>query len=197
MSVTMSTSPPGHPSAWEPLIDATVDHFRIFRVRRTRFRHAREAREAEFVVIDSNDWVNVVAVTDHGELVLVRQFRFGRNEFTLEIPGGMVEHGEDPVAAGVRELREETGYVGRAARILGRVHPNPAIQSNTCHIVLVEGVQRLTETQFDFNEEIELSVRPVEEVFALAESGAITHALVLDALFFLRPWWEQRKAGTV
>jgi 8-oxo-dGTP pyrophosphatase MutT (NUDIX family) len=193
----MTTPSPGSPSAWERLPDATVDHFRIFQVRRTRFRHTREAREGEFVVIDSNDWVNVVAVTDGGELLLVRQYRFGRNEFTLEVPGGMIEHGEDPVAAGIRELREETGYVGRAARILGRVHPNPAIQSNTCHIVLVEGAERRTETHFDHNEEIELSVRPVEEVFALAESGGITHALVLDALFFLRPWWEQRKARPV
>ncbi len=193
----MSSPNPHPPSAWERLVDATLDNFRIFRVRRTRYRHEREKREGEFVVIDSNDWVNVVAVTDDGQLVLVRQFRFGRHEFTLEIPGGMIEHGEDPVAAGVRELREETGYAGRSARILGRVHPNPAIQSNVCHIVLVEGARRVGETQFDANEEIEISTAPVEEVLRFAHEGRITHALVLDALFFLQRWWSEARKGAV
>ena len=185
------------PSAWERLVDATVDHFRIFQVRRTRYRHPRDAREGEFIVIDSCDWVNVVAVTDEGQLLLVRQFRFGRHAFTLEIPGGLIEAGEDPVTAGVRELREETGYAGHSARILGRVHPNPAIQSNTCHLVLVEGVRRVGPTQFDTNEEIELSLHPVDEVLAMARDGRITHALVLDALFFLEPWWRARSAPAV
>ena len=185
------------PSAWERLVDATVDHFRIFQVRRTRYRHPRDAREGEFIVIDSCDWVNVVAVTDEGQLLLVRQFRFGRHAFTLEIPGGLIEAREDPVTAGVRELREETGYAGHSARILGRVHPNPAIQSNTCHLVLVEGVRRVGPTQFDTNEEIELSLHPVDEVLAMARDGRITHALVLDALFFLEPWWRARSAPAV
>ena len=180
-------------SAWRRLVDATVDHFRIFRVRRTRFRHERGEHEGEFIVIDSNDWVNVVAVTPEGCLLLVRQYRFGRDGFTLEIPGGMIEGGEDPVAAGVRELLEETGYAGHSARILGRVHPNPAIQSNTCHIVLVEDVRPTGPTQFDANEEIELSLSPVDEVLAMARDGRITHALVLDALFFLEPWWRNRR----
>ena len=167
---------PPAPSTWERLIDATVDHFRIFQVRRTRYRHSRDAREGEFVVIDSNDWVNVVAVTDDGQLLLVRQFRFGRHAFSLEIPGGLIEAGEDPVAAGVRELREETGYAGHSARILGRVHPNPAIQSNTCHLVLVEGVQCVGPTQFDTNEEIELSLHPVDELALLSRRSSMPDA---------------------
>ena len=196
----MAPNQPPHqpaPSAWERLVDATVDHFRIFQVRRTRYRHSRDAREGEFVVIDSNDWVNVVAVTDDGQLLLVRQFRFGRHAFSLEIPGGLIEAGEDPVAAGVRELREETGYAGHSARILGRVHPNPAIQSNTCHLVLVEGARCMGPTQFDANEEIELSLHPVEEVLAMARDGRITHSLVLDALFFFEPWWRARQDRAV
>lgn len=189
--------PAERPSVWERLADAATDHFRVFRVRRTRYRHARDRREGEFVVIESNDWVNVVALTDDDRMLLVRQFRFGIHDFTLEIPGGVIETGEDPVAAGVRELREETGYAGRSARLLAQVRPNPAIQANTCHLVLVEGCVRVGDTQFDPNEEIELSLRPVEEVFVLAEQGKIKHSLVIDALFFLRAWREGRMGPAV
>lgn len=183
---------PHRPSVWERLADAAVDHFRVFRVRRTRYRHARDRREGEFVIIEANDWVNVLALTDDGRMLLVRQFRFGIHDFTLEIPGGVIETGEDPVAAGVRELREETGYAGRSARLLAQVRPNPAIQANVCHIVLVEGCVRVGETQFDPNEEIELSLLPIDEVVAKAERGEIKHSLVVDALFYLRAWREGR-----
>lgn len=192
-----SSRPSGSLSVWERLRDATVENFRIFRVRRTLYRHARERREGEFIVIDANDWVNVLAVTDDDRLVLVRQFRFGRNEFTTEIPGGLIESGEDPVAAGVRELREETGYAGTTARLLASVHPNPAIQSNTCHIVLVEGARRVGDTAFDENEEIELSLKPVDEVLARAGRGEVTHSLVLNALFFLQRERAARKPPAV
>ncbi len=189
-----SEHPPSshRPSVWERLADAAVDHFRVFRVRRTRYRHARDRHEGEFVIIEANDWVNVLALTDDGRMLLVRQFRFGIHDFTLEIPGGVIETGEDPVAAGVRELREETGYAGRAARLLAQVRPNPAIQANVCHIVLVEGCVHVGETQFDPNEEIEVSLLPIDEVVAKAERGEIKHSLVVDALFYLRAWREGR-----
>lgn len=180
------------PGAWERLGDNTVDNFRIFTVRRSRFRHTRADREGEFVVIDANDWVNVVALTPDLKVVLVRQFRFGMHDFFLEIPGGMIEHGEDPVDAGVRELREETGYEGSRARLLGSVHPNPAIQSNMMHVVLVEDARLVGPTNFDVNEEIETSLVPVDQVINWMREGRITHSLVLNALFLMRDWLESR-----
>lgn len=183
---------PAQPGAWERLGDNTVESYRIFEVRRSRYRHACEGREGEFVVIDSNDWVNVVALTPGGEIVLVRQFRFGRNGFFLEIPGGMIEPGENPVEAGVRELREETGYEGAGARLLGSVHPNPAIQSNTMHVVLVEDARPVGPPNFDVNEEIETSVVPVARVMDWVGEGRITHSLVLNALFLLHNWLETK-----
>lgn len=185
------------PSAWERLGDNTVENFRIFQVRRSRYRHARENREGEFIVIDANDWVNVVALTPDDELVLVRQFRFGRNDFFLEIPGGMIERSEDPVDAGVRELREETGYEGSSARLLGSVHPNPAIQSNTMHVVLVEGARLVGPTNFDVNEEIETSLVHVDRIMEWVREGKITHSLVLNAIFLLHNWLDVRNDPTV
>ena len=105
--------------------------------------------------------------------------------------------GEDPVAAGVRELREETGFVGSRARLLGSVHPNPAIQSNRCHIVLVEDAARTAALEWDPDEEIEVTTQPVEDVLASARDGRITHSLVLNALLLLAPHWLGRKGGGV
>jgi 8-oxo-dGTP pyrophosphatase MutT (NUDIX family) len=141
--------------------------------------------------------VNVIALTPDHRLVLVRQFRYGIDDFSLEIPGGVIDPGEDFLAAGVRELREESGYVGDPARLLGSVHPNPAMQSNRCHLVLVTNARRAAELDWDPDEEFAITARPVEEVYALAYAGGITHAMVLDALLLFRPYWEKLRGGVV
>lgn len=161
------------------------------------YQHPQREREQEFAVINAPDWVNVLALTSAQELVLVRQFRFGINDFSVEIPGGMIDQGEEPVAAALRELREESGYVGQRARLLGSVHPNPAIQNNRCHLVLVEEAQRTAELDWDPDEEIEILTRPVDAVYELAYAGGITHALVLDALLLFAPHWARLKRGAV
>jgi 8-oxo-dGTP pyrophosphatase MutT (NUDIX family) len=189
----MSSSSGLPPSAWQALDHKTLLETRIFGVRSTRYRHPVRSVEREFVVIDPPDWVNVIAVTADERIVLVRQFRYGANDFSLEIPGGMMEAGETPAIAGVRELQEETGYVGAPAQILGSVQPNPAIQSNRCHFLLVEQATEAMPLAWDHDEEIEICALPVDEVFALARSGGISHSLVLNALFLFEPIWNQSK----
>jgi ADP-ribose pyrophosphatase len=127
--------------------------------------------------------------------VLVRQFRYGIDEFSLEIPGGVMNAGEDPVVAGARELREETGYSGTTARLLGVVYPNPAMQSNRCHFVFVEHAMKSHELEWDLDEEIQVSTLPAAEVLALARSGGIVHSLVLNALMFFEPYWHALRMG--
>lgn len=180
------------PSRWEKLGHSTQTKTRILDLLSARYRHPAREIERDFVVLQSPDWVNVLALTTDGQLVLVRQFRFGVAEFSLEIPGGVIDAGEDPLAAGLRELREETGFTGGNARLLGTVHPNPAIQSNRCHFVFVEGVAKTHELDWDPDEEIQVVTEPVERVLALARNGGITHALVLNALFMFEPLWRAR-----
>lgn len=167
----------------------------IFGVDAVTFTHPRRGSPGrEFVVIEAPDWGIALPVTPEGELVLVRQFRFGSGELSWELPGGVIEPAESPLVATQRELREETGYAGRTARLLGRVRPNPAVFSNHCHIVLVEDVVPAGAVAWDQHEEMEIRVRPVREVLAEARQGTITHALMLNALFLLEPWWRERFA---
>jgi len=175
----------GEPSRWLRDGERVLVSTRVLELRNVRFRHPVRGTERDFVVAHAPDWVNVVAVTPEGRLVLVRQFRFGSNGFSLEIPGGVLEAGEDPVAAAVRELSEETGYGGGAVRLLGSVHPNPAIMDNRCHFVLVDGAAPAGPVKWDDDEEIEMLTAPVADVLAWARSGVITHSLTVAALIFL------------
>lgn len=188
---------PQGPQRWQRLRSEPHATTRIFDVVRAVYRHPQREKEQDFFVINAPDWVNVIALTPDHRLVLVRQFRYGTNDFSLEIPGGVIDAGEDAVTAGIRELREESGYVGTSARLMGTVHPNPAMQSNRCHLVLVENARPVADLEWDPDEEFEIMTRPVEEVYALVRSGGITHAMVLNALLLFSPHWERLKVRPV
>jgi 8-oxo-dGTP pyrophosphatase MutT (NUDIX family) len=155
---------------------------KVLELRSVHYVHPVRGTQRDFVVAHAPDWVNVVALTPDGQIVLVSQFRFGANALSLEVPGGVIEKGEDPVAAGLRELMEETGYGGGAVRLLGSVRPNPAIMDNLCHIVLVDGAVPTGPVHWDHDEEIEVSAAPVDEVLSWARSGRISHSLSIAAL---------------
>lgn len=180
---------PVPPKRWQRLRSEPHSTTRIFDVARAIYRHPDRTKDQDFFVINAPDWVMVIAVTSDHRLVLVKQFRYGIDEFSVEIPGGVIDQGEDCVTAGVRELREETGYIGENARLLGSIHPNPAMQNNRCHLVLVENVRPEAGLEWDPDEELEVALKPVEEVYAMAYAGKITHAMALDALLLFTPHW--------
>jgi 8-oxo-dGTP pyrophosphatase MutT (NUDIX family) len=180
--------PPAHPERWERTGPEELTDFGVFRIRRYHARSPRTGRDRPFSVVDTADWVNVVAVTQGDRVVLVRQFRHGTGKVTLEIPGGMIDRGEEPAAAAARELREETGYAGEAPVFLGTVEPNPAFLSNRCHTYLVTGARRVAEPQPDAGEDIAVTLLPRAELAAAVTDGRITHALVVCAF-----WWLDRR----
>jgi ADP-ribose pyrophosphatase len=180
------------PARWTRGTPSVVARTRILEVQSVPFHHPKRDTRRDFTVVAVPDWVNVLAHTADDRLVLVNQFRYGIDAFSWEIPGGVIEPGEDPVAAGLRELREETGYIGSSARLLASIHPNPAFLNNRCHLVLVEQCHLDSATQWDPDEELEVAALPTAEVFARARRGEITHSLVLDALFFFEPLWRAR-----
>jgi ADP-ribose pyrophosphatase len=195
MSGNQQGSEYGRPARWEILDRTEEAACRVFSVVRKLCRHPIRGREDDFYVLESSDWVNSVAVTPDGRMVLVEQYRFGSEDLSLEVPGGLMDLGENPIDAAERELKEETGFVGRRSRLLGSVRPNPAIQSNRCHIVLIEGAERLVDIDWDENEELAVQLTSVAEVYAMAHSGKITHALALNALFLYHPIWLTSSLG--
>jgi len=170
---------------WKKIRSQPLGDFRIFTIRSDVKISPRTGKEHDFFILDSVDWVNVIAVTPQNELVMVEQFRHGTNAVELEIPGGMMDAGEtDPVATAVRELREETGYEGDRTRVLGKISANPAMMSNHCHTVLVENCQRKHAVQFDSGEDIITRLVPLAEIPQLITSGRIQHPLVVTALYY-------------
>lgn len=174
---------------WPILKSTPSGDFRIFQIRTDRRRSPRTGNEHDFFVIDCPNWVNVIAVTPDDQLVMIEQFRVGTNTVELEIPGGMIDAKDaSPLAAGVRELREETGYEGGRAEILGQVFPNPAIMSNTCFTVLVHDCELKHPAEFDQGEDLLTRLVPAKEIPALIAAGKIGHSLVVVALSYYELW---------
>lgn len=170
---------------WQKIASKPLGDFRVFSLRLDQKISPRTKAPHDFYVLDSPTWVNVIAVTPDNYLVMVEQFRHGTNTVELEIPGGIMDKTDaDPVATAVRELREETGYEGCDARLLGEVFPNPAIQTNTCYTVLINTCALKHPTQFDSGEDIITRLVPVREIPALVTAKKIRHSLVLCALYF-------------
>jgi 8-oxo-dGTP pyrophosphatase MutT (NUDIX family) len=170
---------------WQQLASRQMADYRIFRVRSDLKRSPRTGREHDFFVMESVDWVNVIPLTTDDRLVMIEQFRHGTNTVELEVPGGVMDLKDaSPEATAIRELREETGYEGTGARIIGSVFPNPAIMSNTCYTVMVENCRLLHPLEFDHSEDIVTRLVPLENLSGLVASGQIRHSLVVVALYY-------------
>jgi ADP-ribose pyrophosphatase len=164
----------------------TLFRHRLFELRREELSNSEDGERREALVLAAPRWVNVVPVLADGRVLLVRQWRYGIRAPTLEIPGGMVEDGEEAAVAAARELEEETGYRAGRLALLGEVEPNPAFLTNRCATFLATGLERVGEPAGDGQEEIELTSARAEELAGLVAAGEIRHALVIAALYL----WE-------
>lgn len=181
----------GDPSAgWLSMSSKELCRTRVLSLMSERSRCLRTGAENDFITFKCPDWVNVIAATSDGRLVMIRQFRHGSGRTELEIPGGCMESSDpDPVAAGARELLEETGFAGDDGRVIGSVCPNPALQGNTCFTVKFDNARKVSEPRMEDTEAVVTELLPEVSLRGLAKAGGVSHGLVLNALLF--HWLEE------
>ncbi len=173
---------------WPKILTQSRTSYRVFSVRTDLVRSPRTNLEHDFYIIESNDWVNIIPLTDDHQVVMVRQFRHGSREVTLEIPGGLVDEGDSPEEAASRELLEETGYQADEWIKIGEVNPNPAIFNNRCHTFVAREMKKVSDPSPDQTEDIETVLTPLVEIPKMVRNGTIDHAIVIAAFthYFLR-----------
>jgi 8-oxo-dGTP pyrophosphatase MutT (NUDIX family) len=137
--------------------------------------------------MEAPDWALVVPVMETGQgkaFVMVRQWRHGSGELSLEFPGGVFEPGEHPEEAAARELAEETAYAPGKIRKIGEMSPNPALMSNRVHIFLAESLENRGVRHLDADEYLDVEIVPEEEVLQNMGRPPYIHALMASALAF-------------
>ncbi|WP_040508337.1 NUDIX hydrolase [Gluconobacter morbifer] len=136
-----------------------------------------------FYVLEYPDWVQIVAIDHTDRLILLEQYRHGWGTTSLELPTGGIEACDDhPIAAARRELEEETGFTSASWQHIATLAPNPANQTNRCHIILAQGVIQNGARKDDPTERVQISFVPVDEVKTLACNGKIIQAMHVAAL---------------
>jgi ADP-ribose pyrophosphatase len=167
---------------WKVLKDTKVFETPIFSLHQVHLLTHKSEEQVPFYVLKAPDWINIIALTAENEVVLVEQYRAGIHEPSLEIPGGMVDDGENHLEAAKRELLEETGYISDSWKIIGKASSNPAILTNFTHLYLAVNCRKVQEQQTDGNEDIKVHVLPLNEFLSLVKEGTVHHSIVLAAV---------------
>jgi len=162
----------------------------IFKVRMDRALHPETGREGRYVALEMHDFVNMVAETTDGGVLMVRQWRHGVRSIELELPAGLVDPGEDALVAAKRELREETGYASDSWQSIGEVAPNPAYQANRCSTFWAQNCTKVGEPDLDPGEDIELVTVRADEIVTMVRNGTLRSAQMVAAVL----WWLDARA---
>jgi 8-oxo-dGTP pyrophosphatase MutT (NUDIX family) len=149
-----------------------------------------EGETGTFTVMDAPDWAIIIPVlkkNDEDHFVMVRQWRHGSQELSLEFPGGVFEPGEDSLKAASREMQEETGFTANKMEYAGVMSPNPAIMSNHVHFFIARDLTDTGKQDLDNDEFVDIEIIPAKKVIANMGRAPYVHALMASALcFYLR-----------
>lgn len=138
----------------------------------------------DYYVLEYPDWVNVIAITEDNQVILVRQYRHAAGEEVLELPGGVMEEGESPEQAARRELLEETGYEFDTLDFLSVLYANPATATNKTHCFLATGGKKTSEQNLDCGEEIVIELVSLAELKEIILQNKLGQALHTSGVFY-------------
>ena len=167
---------------WKIIQSEYGQDLKLFRPRFDLMLNPRNQKSEKMIILESPDAANVVAITEDDHLLFVHQYRFGIQQYTLEIPGGIVDPGETPDIAAQRELLEETGYTSSNWSYLGKIGSNPVFMNSYIHHWLAKNVSFSDGVNLDDGEDIQLELLPIEEVKRKLESGFFIHPHTSNAL---------------
>ncbi len=167
---------------WERLRSEMLADLKLFRARFDYMKNPRNGAMDRMIVLETADAANIVATTQDQQMLFVKQYRFGIQEDTLELPGGIVDENENHTDAAVRELREETGYTGTHWAYLGKIASNPVFMTNYIHHYLAENVELTHNLFLDEGEALSVVTLSIEEVWQRFREGYFQHPHTVNAL---------------
>lgn len=167
---------------WRVLSEEVIVERRWLRLREQRVELPNGHEINEFHVVDGPDWAAALALTDAGDAVMVRQYRHGIGQGSLEMPAGMIERGESSLLGAQRELLEETGYASESWHALSVVSTEPARQSVRAHFFVALGARQIGSSTPEQSELLQIELHPARSLGRLIDSGEILHGVQLGAI---------------
>jgi len=172
------------PKAWKQVNTKYIIKNRWISLRQDECQLPTKKTINDYYVLEYPDWVNVVAITCEQEVVLVKQYRHGLGQVTLELPSGVVEvSDETALETAKRELLEETGYSATSLIKTSALSPNPASHTNQTHSFLALNVTLTNAQALDETEDIEVVLMPLADLKAQAMQGAFSQAMHVASIF--------------
>ncbi|MCB0569180.1 MAG: NUDIX hydrolase [Phaeodactylibacter sp.] len=178
---------------WKTIKQEYGPGLKLFQVRFDYVINPRNNQEGRMVILEGADSANVVALTQARRLLFVRQYRFGISDYTLELPGGIVDPGEGHKVAAMRELEEETGYGGGRWSYLGSIPSNPVFMNSYIHHWLAEEVEEHAIQQLDAEEEVQVVSLSLEQARRMLYQGEFLHPHTVNALLRFFTYWPNKE----
>ncbi|MEO8720266.1 MAG: NUDIX hydrolase [Ginsengibacter sp.] len=170
--------------SWKILSSEYISSHKYFTARRDKCETEGGKIVDEYFVVELPETACAVAITEQGEVLMVKQYRHPVHETLIEIPGGFIDGNENPLDAIRRELKEETGYEFSSFIHVGQIAANPGVLNNYTQLFLAQGGVKTSDQKLDENEELEIIKIPLKELKTLFLENKILQATHNSCVFY-------------